>query len=110
MVSEWKKDIDTKVFTSEDKPIPCLLLGNKIDLCQDGKWAKTPEEMDAFVNANHFIGFFATSARDGTNIDTAARTLVEYVIDKKIEPHGAKDEKGVAIATQPAKREGNGCC
>jgi GTPase SAR1 family protein len=36
MVTEWKKDIDLKVFTSEEKAIPCILLGTKIDLCEDG--------------------------------------------------------------------------
>jgi small GTP-binding protein len=97
MVIEWKKDIDTKVFTSEDKPIPCILLGNKIDLCQDGKWAKSEEEMQEFIRANQFVGFFPTSAADGTNIDDAARALVKYVLDNRIEPHGANDDAGVDL-------------
>jgi small GTP-binding protein len=110
MVPEWKKDIDSKVFTSEEKPIPCLLLGNKIDLCQDGRWAKTEEEMRAFVSHNGFIDFFTTSARNGTNIDEAARTLVKFVLENKIEPPGAKAEK-IDIAA-PANRAdaGGGCC
>lgn len=110
MVVEWKKDIDSKVFTSEDKPIPCLLLGNKIDLCEDGKWAKTKEQMDAFVSENGFVGYFETSARDGTNIDNAARFLVQYVIDNKVEPASDKEE-GVNIAeTQQARKSQGGCC
>ena len=67
MVTNWKNDIDDKVFTSEKKPIPCLLLGNKIDLCQDGKWFKTKEEIDQFVAENNFIGFYETSARNGSD-------------------------------------------
>jgi small GTP-binding protein len=110
MVSEWKKDIDLKVFTSEERPIPCWLLCNKIDLCTDGKWEKTTEEMEEFANANGFIGFFETSAREGINIDKAARTLVKYVIDNKIEPHSAKDENGVDVATAPLKRKEGTCC
>jgi GTPase SAR1 family protein len=86
-----------------NRAIPCLLLGNKIDLCTDGKWEKSPEEMQAFVDANGFIGFFQTSAREGTSIDIAARALVKYVIENKIEP-GAKDENGVNIAAPPIKR------
>jgi GTPase SAR1 family protein len=42
-LKEWKKDVDSKVFTSENSPIPCLLLGTKIDLCQDSKCDKTEE-------------------------------------------------------------------
>jgi len=110
MVTEWKKDIDTKVFTAADKPIPCMLLGNKIDLCPEGKWTKSDAEMQSFVEEHEFIGFYPTSARDGTNIDTAARTLVKYVIDNKIEPHGAKDDHGVDVTAAPAKKEAGGCC
>jgi small GTP-binding protein len=91
----WKKDLDEKVLTSEDKPIPCLLLGNKIDLCQDEKWAKTEEEMRAFVAQYGFIGFFLTSARTRKNIDEAVRALVKFVLDNKIEPHSAKVEEPV---------------
>jgi small GTP-binding protein len=113
MVNEWKKDIDSKVFTSEDKPIPCILLGNKIDLCQDGKWAKSDEEMQAFVTDHNFVQFFTTSARDGTNIDQAARALVKHVLDNKIEPHGSDEGRGVDIShgsnRESAPKAGCGC-
>jgi small GTP-binding protein len=113
MVTEWKKDIDSKVFTSEDKPIPCILLGNKIDLCQDGKWAKSDEEMQEFIGNCNFVQFFTTSARDGTNIDTAAKALVKYVLDNKIEPHGANEDHGVDIKVganrEAAPKGGCGC-
>jgi small GTP-binding protein len=110
MVPWWKKDIDAKVFTSDDKPIPCILLGNKIDLCEGGRWAKGDDEMQAFIEQHDFIRFFLTSARDGTNIDTAARTLVKYVIDNHIEPQGAK-EQGVDITAAPARGgDSTRCC
>jgi GTPase SAR1 family protein len=110
MAAEWKKDIDLKVFTSEDKPFPCLLLGNKIDLCQDGRWARSAEEMEAYVEQHGFIGFFTTSARDQTNIDEAVKTLVKYVLEHKIGPSRAKDDKGVNIAAPTVQRaSGAGC-
>ena len=109
MVKEWKKDIDTKVFTSEDKPIPCLLLGNKIDLCSDGKWTKNSEEMEQFCLENKFLKFFETSARQRTNVDEAAKFLVDYVMNNKIEPNSAK--KGVdLIPNNPPKKQNGGCC
>ena len=107
MVQEWKKDIDQKVFTSDDKPIPCLLLGNKIDLVSDGNWGKNKQEMEEYCQQNNFIGFFETSARNGTNIDEAARFLVKYVIDNKIEPSSTKPS--VPLNTQP-KDQKKGCC
>lgn len=44
--SKWKKDIDDKDLTSVNKPIPCVLLGNKIDLCYNGEWLKTKGQKD----------------------------------------------------------------
>jgi len=111
MVKEWKRDIDSKVFTAEDKPIPCLLLGNKIDLCTDGKWSKTPEEMEQFCAENNFLKFFETSARQRTNVDEASMFLVKHVMENKIEPSSAKDRKGVELtATNNQKKNGGGCC
>jgi small GTP-binding protein len=110
IVAQWKKDIDLKVLTSEDKPIPCLLLANKIDLCQDGRWARSAEEMQAYVEEHGFIGFFTTSARDGTNTDEAVKTLVKYVLEHKIEPSSAKDDKGVDIAAPTGQRASGGDC
>lgn len=106
----WKKDIDSKVFTSTDGPIPCLLLGNKIDLCRDGKWAKTAEEMQAVVEQHKFIGFFQTSARNGMNIDEAAKALVKYVLDNNIEPHGVQDDRGVDVSAPTARKKSGECC
>lgn len=83
----WKKDIDSKVFTSENKPIPCVLLGNKIDLCEEGKWYKSKEEVDEFVTNNNFVGFFETSARNGYNLDNAVNFLIKYVTENHIEPY-----------------------
>ena len=110
MVKEWKKDIDEKVLTSLDKPIPCLLLGNKIDLCPDGKWAKTAEDMKNFCQENNFLDFFETSARHRTNVDEAAKFLVKYVMDNKIEPSSAKDPAGVDINATVQEPKKGGCC
>ena len=107
MVNEWKKDIDSKVFTSEDKPIPCMLLGNKIDLCQDGKWAKSEEEMKTYIQNNGFIGFYNTSAREGTNIEAAASDLIKYIMENHIEPKST--EKGVDLEKTESQKKG-GCC
>jgi small GTP-binding protein len=106
-VTWWKKDIDEKVFTSADKPIPCFLIGNKIDLCQDGKWAKTDEEMQAFIAQHGFIAFFMTSARTGKNIEEAVMALVKFVLDNTIVPHSAiRDE----FVPQLKNTESTGAC
>ncbi|KAH0793233.1 Ras family protein [Histomonas meleagridis] len=107
MVDDWKKDIDSKVFTSEGKPIPCMLLGNKIDLCTGGNWTKSQEEMNEYIKSKGFVGFYTTSAREATNIENAVTDLIRYVMDNKIEP--AHEEKGVSLNEPTTKKKG-GCC
>lgn len=105
---QWKKDIDSKVFTSQGKPIPCMLLGNKIDLCESGNWGKTKEEIQQFCEENNFIGFFETSARTGQNLDEAHRGLVKYIIENKIEPFS--EGHGVDLNSSKEKKDEGGCC
>jgi small GTP-binding protein len=107
MVEGWKQDIDAKVFTSEDKPIPCLMLGNKVDLCKTQRHGKSAEEISAMAQEWGFVGYFETSAKDGTNIDAAVEALVRYLIENKIEPHG--ESHGVDVGAEPPQKA-KGCC
>ena len=60
--------------------------------------------------AHPAYGYFETSARDGTNIDNAARYLVKYVLDNKVEPASDKEEGVNLTETQPKRHQGGGCC
>ncbi|OHT07260.1 Ras family protein [Tritrichomonas foetus] len=112
MVPVWKKDIDDKVFTASNQPIPCMLLGNKIDLCPHGVWSKNHKDMDQFVVEHNFVGFFETSARNGANIDEAAKTLVKYIMDNNIEPSSGKNDKTVDLVVNEdqSMNSSGGCC
>lgn len=105
-VAAWKKDIDEKVLTSKNNPIPCLLIGNKIDLIINGEWYKTKEEIDQYVQENGYVGFFETSARNGTNIEKAILSIVKYVVDNNIEPYIENVQKPVPNE----KEKKNSCC
>lgn len=98
-VMTWKKEIDESVFTVDKKPIPCMLIGNKIDLSNDGKWFKTKEEIDEF-------GFFETSAKETTNVDNSMMTLVKYIIENNIEPYKENVQQPVQTEDQQKKS----CC
>lgn len=112
MVKEWKKDIDEKVFTSTGENIPVMLLGNKIDLCPEEKWAKTAEEMEQYIKDQKFIGFYETSARTAHNIDEAAKALVKYVMDRNIEPKSDRGDATVQdlTAKRVDQKPKGGCC
>eukprot|EP01079_Euglenida_sp_SAG-EU17-18_P003229 gene3230-3747_t len=77
---DWKRDIDEKVFLGDNTtPIPCVLLSNKCDLVT--KPPLTKQEMQQFCQENGFVGWFETSAKDGTNVEASANFLIKHILD-----------------------------
>lgn len=85
-IEMWKKDIDEKVHVSENRPIPCILIGNKIDCCKDRKSFKSKEEIEKFVLEYNFINYYEISVKEQVNFDEPLRYLINYIIDNNIEP------------------------
>mmetsp|Transcript_1019 Transcript_1019/g.1399 ORF Transcript_1019/g.1399 Transcript_1019/m.1399 type:complete len:220 (+) Transcript_1019:206-865(+) len=84
--AKWKQDIDSKVTVGvEEKPIPVILLANKIDLCKDG-WLKSASQMDEFCKEHNFAGWFETSAKENIGIDKAARFLITKILENQVTP------------------------
>ncbi|KAL6077568.1 Ras-related protein Rab-32B [Balamuthia mandrillaris] len=77
-VTKWRDDVNSKVVLANDQPIPCLLLANKCDI--PGVSIDTAA-LDQFVETQGFIGWFATSAQNNTNIDKAMKFLVANVLE-----------------------------
>ncbi|XP_062309616.1 ras-related protein Rab-38 [Osmerus eperlanus] len=74
-VLKWKDDLDSKVTLTHGRPVPAVLLANK----SDQVFTPLPK-MDAFCRDNGFVGWFPTSAKENTNIEVAARCLVEHIL------------------------------
>jgi len=112
--AKWKADIDSKVRVGvEEKPIPVVLLANKIDLAKDG-FVKTPTQMTAFCEEHNFVGWFETSAKDNVGIDKAAKFLIQKILEnthteKAPDPSIVKpgEEKK---AGAPPEEQKTGCC
>ncbi|KAI8084917.1 P-loop containing nucleoside triphosphate hydrolase protein [Halteromyces radiatus] len=83
-VTKWKQDLDSKVALPElwgGGNIPVVLLANKSDLLQEGHGQPiNPLEMDQFCQDNGFSKWFETSAKDNSNIDEAARHLIQTIV------------------------------
>ncbi|OHS94416.1 Ras-related protein Rab-32 [Tritrichomonas foetus] len=113
MTKVWKKDIDEKVQTAEGQPVPTILLGNKIDLMTSQEnWEKKKAEIEEYTKENNFLAFFETSAKEGTNLDDAIMTLVDYIMKNNIESESSREmNAGVDITdtSRVPKAEG-GCC
>jgi small GTP-binding protein len=119
-VKKWKADIDSKVFlgTGPDrKPIPVVLLANKVDLdtSEEGFETNNKAKLDKFCQEFGFINWFATSAKKGVNIDKAAKFLVEDILAHHKEHHQAKEADPDVVDIRktggtPKKEESGGCC
>jgi len=106
-IQKWKNDIDNKVVLPNGNPIPCVLLANKCDLPKD-PLIKANSQLDTYCEEHGFVGWFDTSAKDGTNIERAAQFLVGDIL--KNDNRRITSDKGptVDIKQEPAKAEG-GC-
>ncbi|KAG0368498.1 P-loop containing nucleoside triphosphate hydrolase protein [Gamsiella multidivaricata] len=112
-VPKWKSDLDTKVSLPGGEPIPVVLLANKIDLQEEGSASLDEEEMDRFCEENGILKWFGTSAKDNSNIDDAARFLLEEIMNREVEHANQQAQDAAAMAgriqlNQPSAKEG--CC
>lgn len=109
MTKVWKKDIYEKVRTSKGQPVPTILLGNKIDLMEkDETWEARRAEILEYSKENGFLGFFETSAKEGTNVDESLMHLVQHIIENNIESESSRAD-GVKIGEEQQKESGCGC-
>eukprot|EP01118_Nematostelium_gracile_P019145 TRINITY_DN875_c0_g1_i1.p1 TRINITY_DN875_c0_g1~~TRINITY_DN875_c0_g1_i1.p1 ORF type:complete len:216 (+),score=57.43 TRINITY_DN875_c0_g1_i1:124-771(+) len=82
--AKWKSDIDSKVTVGvEEKPIPVILLANKIDMAKEG-FVKNSSQMDQYCKENSFVGWFETSAKENLGIDKAAKFLISKILENKV--------------------------
>jgi len=116
-VAKWKQDLDSKVSLPEawgGGGIPVVLLANKSDLVSASNPSPSKDDLDAFCEMHGFIKWFETSAKDNTNIDDAARFLVEYILAIEQEYWDAEaeeeDREGIVRVEKEEKKGELGCC
>jgi len=116
-VLKWKSDLDAKVTLPDGRPIPVVLLANKVDLNKDG-FTKTQVEMEKYCEENGFAGWFETSAKDNLNIDKAAKFLVQKMLENENSSKQGPGAEGGSGAVniggggpgQPQPAASGGCC
>jgi Ras-related protein Rab-32 len=107
---KWRQDINEKVVLPNDKPIPMILLANKCDLPDV---AIPAERLDRFVEENGFMGWIATSAKSGTNIEEAFHQLVNGILAIPIDvtpPKPSNDVVTMGAAKPRKEKEEKKCC
>ncbi|XP_076024837.1 ras-related protein Rab-38 [Genypterus blacodes] len=106
-VLKWKDDLDSKVTLNHGKPVPTVLLANKSD-----QVSLQQPKLDSFCRENGFVGWFETSAKENTNIEEAARCLVQHILANE-ENTVIDSEPGSFVLTEytaPAKDHFNFSC
>jgi len=110
-VQKWKNDIDCKVtLPPDDRPIPVVLLGNKIDLAKES-FQKTPSQMEKYCEENGFSGWFETSAKENQNIEKAFKFLVSKILENEVRKDDPDDsEKKIIDPTPNPPPANSNCC
>ncbi len=95
MLNYWLDSIDKEIDRNNDEPIPVIIVGNKIDL--DILREITTSQGKKMSQENLVYGFLETSAKDGTNVDSAfwqlAKACCEIYNPKLMDAYLKPDEK-----------------
>ncbi|EFN79075.1 Ras-related protein Rab-32 [Harpegnathos saltator] len=102
-MKKWLCDLREKVTLSDGSSIPIVLLANKCDISV----AVTNEQVAKFCRENSIDAWYATSAKNNTNVDAAMRYLVEKVLSAKIDG-GIRDS--IRLREVSLNRERSSCC
>jgi len=94
---EWKQDIDKKVFLSDGRQVPCMLLANKCDKVTNPE--NSAKELAEVCKAHGFVGYAITSSMTKVGIDSAFRQMIEVMIRDESLLRGPQEEEKVNVVT-----------
>lgn len=77
-VSKWLGDVNQKVLLENGQPVPVLVLANKCDV-ENQQVGHT--QVEEFCSKHNLLGWFSTSAKEGTNITKAMEALVTRILE-----------------------------
>jgi signal recognition particle receptor subunit beta len=89
--TRWKQALDAR------QPMPCVLVGNRVHLCNSAQWSKTDVEMDLFVIENGFINFLKTQELNTETANRAVAALVDHIQRNGIQP-GSQEMRGESLS------------
>ncbi|KAJ5077761.1 ras-related protein rab-37 [Anaeramoeba ignava] len=96
----WVKELKSQEQTNA----MFMIIGNKCDLEDKRKISK--EKGENFAKENKVL-FMETSAKDGTNVEKAFRTLIEQIVASKKNQNNLKD---TIILNSNSKKSEDKCC
>ena len=81
--ASWKSVVEDECVFTDGKPIPFLLLRNKVDMVEDEEKKKEfEEETKNFCDENEFVKSFLTSAKENINVNESMSFLLDHIIQR----------------------------
>lgn len=112
-IAIWKRDIDNKVyFPGSMEPIPCVMCCHKIDKPR-ARELYDEEAMKGLSERMGFVGFKATSALTGENLEEAAKLLCIEILKRRsvLGPQQQQQPQVLAMQDEPEEsRKKSKCC
>ncbi|KAG5314638.1 RAB32 protein, partial [Pseudoatta argentina] len=103
-MKKWLNDLREKVALPDGSSIPVVLLANKCDISV----AVTDEQISKFCRENKIHAWYATSAKNNTNVEAAIRYLVDKVLSSRFD-NGIRDSIQLRHKST-SSREKSMCC
>ncbi|MFX0011703.1 MAG: Rab family GTPase [Candidatus Hermodarchaeota archaeon] len=72
---EWRNEVE-KVIGQK----PCLIVGNKLDLADQGKREISTQDGESFKSELHATRYFETSAKEGDSVDQVFKILTLEIL------------------------------
>jgi len=90
-VHKWQADLNEKVMLANEQPVPAILLANKADVSPD---EIDKEKLDNYCRDAGFLAWFATSAKENTQVEEAMEFLVKAILEvsKDNQPQAPSEE------------------
>jgi small GTP-binding protein len=80
-VAQWKSEIDSKVVFKGGKPVPAVLLVNKVDLLTDAEESfKIGASFEKMATECGFNSWYITSAKTDHNITEGMHFLIQEIL------------------------------
>ena len=99
--AKWKSELDHCVPN-----LPVMFIANKSDLFENSNDAfEAGARMQALCNKHKFSGWFATSCKEGTNIDMCMNTLTNHMMKKREERKKKREMKLRKQNSQTGKKK-----
>ena len=102
-LNNWRREFLIQADPYDPDHFPFILLGNKVDVPDR---AVSTVVAERWAKANNNMPYFETSAKDGTNVEEAFRTIARIVRQDTVDVQ----INGTVLTSQADQAKASSCC